>query len=687
MAPPKAKTTIAVSTELKSALANLKKHPDESYETVIQSSLALTQPTTQGGGSAVVGAGSGDEAFNTYSHTLRWIADTKKKLTAGGNYEVTPEMREEAFNIDPLVSGIICPFLKNTLLSSGAVQTADNKKFSACIKDATRFLKEIKLLEVFRDDFPDYAIKQGHAYRRKDYFPENDLLKKLQRLEAKAMITYEDPWDSDIVAYHQRIYVNDVWSTTQSSTMTETNSWFIPEGRKYIEREGIEETGAKETWEIFRAKYGINETTGLRVGASEDIIAMHKVRPGKPAPIDSAILAIWLKRLILANGPNYIFSVIVPFLHLKQGVMLKVPDGNGGEKLITSVPPAPPANMATTDPERYAALNADRTAYTAALKSNVENIMRYRAEGGLWASSPDIALEVIESGRTISANFIKMMIDLLDEDIARAFGFPLALISANGSELATSRTILELFNTAYAGSRQDYEAVANALIRERFEGQTWEYDIALKDGTQESGTYTLEDAEAEWKLETGDVKDALKEAQTRLADMQALQAAKALGASRADIQAVLDEQGYGSWQLDKFDAAGQPAVPTWMQQGPQEPGMQPIESAIPTDREGLNDEEYRKVCELWGYLGKGRSFSVGKDKDGYFAYTHRARSKSYPKIEEIPQSARDFIETTSAIPADLKPETIPKNEDEKLKEDLLGAYQEAKKSIAKLFEE
>ena len=38
--------------------------------------------------------------------------------------------------------------------------------------------------------------------------------------------------------------------------------------------------------------------------------------------------------------------------------------------------------------------------------------------------------------------------------------------------------------------------------------------------------------------------------------------------------------------------------------------------------------------------------SLGKDKDGYFCYTHRARSKSYPTPQQIPKSKIEFIEST-----------------------------------------
>lgn len=45
----------------------------------------------------------------------------------------------------------------------------------------------------------------------------------------------------------------------------------------------------------------------------------------------------------------------------------------------------------------------------------------------------------------------------------------------------------------------------------------------------------------------------------------------------------------------------------------------------------------------------GKSFdgvSLGADKDGFFVYTHRAKSKSYQTVEKIPNKDIIFIETT-----------------------------------------
>jgi len=45
-------------------------------------------------------------------------------------------------------------------------------------------------------------------------------------------------------------------------------------------------------------------------------------------------------------------------------------------------------------------------------------------------------------------------------------------------------------------------------------------------------------------------------------------------------------------------------------------------------------------------VGRFEGVSVGVDKNGFFCYTHRARSKSYPTLSKIPDSKIKFIEST-----------------------------------------
>ena len=59
-----------------------------------------------------------------------------------------------------------------------------------------------------------------------------------------------------------------------------------------------------------------------------------------------------------------------------------------------------------------------------------------------------------------------------------------------------------------------------------------------------------------------------------------------------------------------------------------------------------SNSEYRegKVFRLKYPHSKG--CSLGADKDGFFVFTHRARSKSKPTIDKIPQKDIKFIEST-----------------------------------------
>lgn len=61
-------------------------------------------------------------------------------------------------------------------------------------------------------------------------------------------------------------------------------------------------------------------------------------------------------------------------------------------------------------------------------------------------------------------------------------------------------------------------------------------------------------------------------------------------------------------------------------------------------KETLTPDEYLQIDKRFG---KNRECSFGKDGKGYYCYTHRARSKSYKNINEIPKKDFEFISSTS----------------------------------------
>jgi len=66
---------------------------------------------------------------------------------------------------------------------------------------------------------------------------------------------------------------------------------------------------------------------------------------------------------------------------------------------------------------------------------------------------------------------------------------------------------------------------------------------------------------------------------------------------------------------------------------------------------GIHGTRYKKgvVYELSKPKVSGKSFNgvgIGADKDGFFVMTHRARSKSYPELSDIPNKDIKFVEST-----------------------------------------
>lgn len=516
----------------------------------------------------VVGAYSGSDPYEVFNTALKWITETQRKLPT-----ISQAVREEACHADPMLNGVIVPFLRNYLLSSGHIETSDNKLYENEIRDIETKLNDLKLLDAFREDFVPYYVTKGHSYRRLDR--DMGILDYLAPLNSTLITTYTDPWDSRILAYHQHINVMDAWS--ESSTETEHNCWWIPgvePGKQYVELGSVKDPGVKETFETYATKYGISAKLNLRIGSNKDILAMHKVGLDDPAPIDNVVLAIWLKRLLLVNSPNMVFRVLSPILQLKKGVMLKHKDDQGNETLITSVPQEPPADMADTNPEEYNRAMAELSNYNKALKTGMDNVIKCLKDGGVYGCTPDEELNVVESGRNLTYLYVGETIKELNEEIGQAFGFPVALITASGSELATSRTIESTLSKTLVGIKGDYERKADWIISEVFGDQ-----------------YNLDEMQLHYVLDTPDLKDLLQDAQTKLALSDTLLKLKQLGASKADMQALCDEMlDVDILELDGYDKPD-PVQPTQFQQTPQPTQSSAVDDLNPSDSDEADMKE------------------------------------------------------------------------------------------------
>jgi hypothetical protein len=517
--------------------------------------------------------GAGASQINTdhffYHHLLlKWIQETKQKLPFA-----TPLLRKESFLADPLLKGTIYPYLKNVLLQGFTIQTKDNKLYEAAITEITDYLEQLQLMQVFREDFLDLAILTGHSYRRMDPGINQELV-NLEKIEPSTVEIFTDPWYSSIVAYHQKASINTSWSAM--GTTEQVDSWFIPfqNNQTPLQIEDIYKTFVSgrgvgndlrvfDLFETLKLKYDITDISNLRITSSERIIPMHhsenlNVRnyhddnyfeKYSSAPIDSVILAIWLKRLLLVNAPNLIFIVLSPFLHLKSGVLKESKDMSGNPVLISSLPQKPSTYMQTSNPEQYSAMLANFNNWIDDLKKGMKNLMECVKNGGVYSSGPDQEIKPVESSRTINYQFIKGLIDLNNEEIGLNFGFPMSLVLATGTELASSRNILQIFNTVHAGERTEYEAVADKIIKKVFAGRTWQ-GTTTENEEEIRVTYSFEEIRAHFVLDVPDTKDKLTEAQADNTNADTLVKLKGAGAGKEDLQALAEERGYGLLALD-----------------------------------------------------------------------------------------------------------------------------------------
>lgn len=511
------------------------------------------------------------EQFTYHSDLLKWISETKRKLP-----RATPSLRKEAFLADPMVSGTIYPYLKNVLLKDYKIVTEDNKLYEEAIEEITDYLESLKIMQVFREDFLDYAFLVGHSYRRADPDKTGNIT-SLGRLDPSSMEVYEDPWDSSIIAYHQKAQVRTSWSTL--STTIDVDSWFLPYGQDIqdiystwvLNRDTGNNQKVYDLFESYRLKYSISYINNLRIGSSERILAMHNADVKytqvsdddysvyNHAPIDSVMLAIWLKRLLLVNSPNLIYVVLSPFLHLVSGVLKETKDPLGNPVILSSNPRKPSTALQAANPAQYSAELANFNAWVEAMKEASKGLIKSLKEGGVFTSGPDLAIKPVESSRTVSFQLIQGLIQNLNEEICLGFGLPIALVSAKGTELASSRNIVQVFNNIQAGKRTDYESLADDLIIKQFSGRTWQGTIT-EDEKETKKTYSFEDLKAHFILETPDVKNILEEAQTLKLKAETLVQVKALGGSQNDLQALSDEYGFGLLELDNYEAPVSPAV-------------------------------------------------------------------------------------------------------------------------------
>lgn len=514
------------------------------------------------------------------SALLKWISDTQSKLPDGSSFSIDSKLREDSYNADPLLNQMV-EYKKNTLLASGHLNTNDNKKFEEAIKEIEAYHNTLNTIERLRDVHPDYTCRHGKAFLQ--CWPSFDKLESLTTIDNKTIRVYEDQFDSKKKAYHQRIEINANWNTDDKTE--EYNTWWIPDipsGSLWYESGDMKDPATKAAFDKLAKDYGIKDIKNLKIGSSLDIIPLVKSK----APIDSCVLAIWLKRLMLVQSPNIIYRVLSPILQMMVGQPIETII-NGERFLTPTAPPMPDSNLQSTNPEVYQQQVKVYEEFKASINTAIENISAAIKNGGTFATAPGIDVKVLESAQSITSNFILEMVGIFNKEIAQAVGFPIALIDASGSELATSRVVKDTLNTALQGEKQEFEYVFNYINNKVFAGRKWPYEIELKDGSVERGSYSYEDINARWCLDLPDNNDQKTDAETLKLLVEAIVMIKtSLGAGKSDIQALIDENTeLGILDLDHFDDA--------MQVAPNEPTTATSASV----EDDLKDSLYKAYLE------------------------------------------------------------------------------------------
>jgi hypothetical protein len=86
-----------------------------------------------------------------------------------------------------------------------------------------------------------------------------------------------------------------------------------------------------------------------------------------------------------------------------------------------------------------------------------------------FVSKPDtITAEVMESAQALNPEMLNTMLDRLNREIAFALGFPLSLLDAHGTDLATSRNILSIMSIVMKGIQDQYVSFVQNIINEQF---------------------------------------------------------------------------------------------------------------------------------------------------------------------------------------------------------------------------
>jgi hypothetical protein len=368
---------------------------------------------------------------------------TKKRIWKDSErrmIEDTTINREKAFDVDALTQ-LIVSVQTYTILGKSNITSNDNNKHKQLIEDINQMLTDLELIPRLRESIPGLK-KQGSAFFQKRYtkgtLTENEkrAITSVQKLEY--VDRYENPLNSSEYYLFQDVKITRDWTNPLSNLTTRQKVWYIKGGFKK------------------RADYKhINQKNDIIVDLT-DIVEIRNNEAGRSS-LSACLTEVFIKHLIFMNFPNLVALVVSPNTMFTHST--KEEDG---------IPQKPSSQMEESSPAEHSRLNAAYEAFKTNMKTMLNNLETDWMNKGFVSKPDTITAEVMESAQALNPEMLNTMLDRLNREIAFALGFPLSLLDAHGTDLATSRNILSIMSIVMKGIQDQYVSFVQNIINEQF---------------------------------------------------------------------------------------------------------------------------------------------------------------------------------------------------------------------------
>ena len=434
--------------------------------------------------------------------------------------------RELAYSVDALTL-LIVKVQTFSILGSCEVHSADDEKYSDLIKQITDWVLDFGMLRSFRESFPDVQ-RHGFGYYQKLYENGTRMKGESKGLQALQQLIdvrkHKNPFDAQDFYLYQKLKIAQDWKNPEDTQTKDQKVWYIEGGAESINKYKAIKTGNEVE--------DLNDSTGDIVINLDDIIEIKNGESGDSA-LSGCLNEIYIKNLIMLNLPNLVYLIVAPGIELITKSFIESKEG-----VIWKAPQYPDSALEESNKAEYDHKKDDYKTYQANMQTIVNDLWSNWLKKGFMAHSDLVDTNVLESNKAMNPEMLNVIVGLLNTEIAFALGFPLSLLDAKGTELATAHNIFTTISIMLKGIQDQYQTIALNLIYEQFP----------KEAEAAGITFTLSE------LNPKDAKD--------LAEVEKVHAAilkiyKEIGASDDDLKALsrkynlLDEPELGGEGLAK----------------------------------------------------------------------------------------------------------------------------------------